>query len=163
MEWRERSAPRRRDCTRRQLSESTSPHFPRTLPRLPPRFCVDAFTWSADVPLTSRFSPQNGQHAEVVRGVCGARRLPRDVPEQLGGRLPPQTRESGQQRVSRGMGQIPRSRQALCQPHHPTEVSQLRQDAFQTSGPWFGFNQTNPEKKYKAYKLTNSPSHICRF
>lgn len=66
----------------------------------------------------------DGQHAEIVDDVRGARRVLAGVFErQLCGRLPSQTGEPGEQRLTRGVGQIPRSCQALCEPHHQTEVS----------------------------------------
>lgn len=67
----------------------------------------------------------DGQYAEIVSDAWSARRLPAGVFEQLRGRLPSQTGEPGEQRLARGVGQIPRSCQALCQPHHQTEVSQV--------------------------------------
>lgn len=62
--------------------------------------------------------------------VCGARRLPVGVSEQFCGRLPSQTGEPGEQRLAGGLGQIPRGCQALCQPHHQAEVSQVHQTQF---------------------------------
>lgn len=78
----------------------------------------------------SSFS-SDGQHAEIVAGVRGARRLPAGVLEQLRGRLPAQTGEPGEQRLNGGLGQIPRCCQALCQPHHQAEVSQVYQNYIQ--------------------------------
>lgn len=71
-----------------------------------------------------KLSPHSdGQNAEIVGDVCRARPLPSGVSEQLCGCLPPQTGEPGEQRVAGGLGQIPGSCQALCQPHHQAEVS----------------------------------------
>lgn len=67
----------------------------------------------------------DGQLAEIVAAVRGARPLPAGVLEQLGGRLPAQTGEPGGQRLAGGLGQVPRCCQALCQPHHQTEVSHV--------------------------------------
>lgn len=55
--------------------------------------------------------------------VRGSGRLPVGVLERFRGRLPPQTGEPRQQRLTGGVGQVPRGCQALCQPHHQTEVS----------------------------------------
>lgn len=65
----------------------------------------------------------DGQHAQIVDDARSARRLHPGVSEQFCGRLPSQTREPRERRLTGGLGQIPRSRQALCQPHHQTEVS----------------------------------------
>lgn len=73
----------------------------------------------------------DGQHAEIVAGVRGARRLPAGVLEQLRGRLPAKTGEPGEQRLNGGLGQVPRCCQALCQPHHQAEVSQVYQNYIQ--------------------------------
>ena len=69
------------------------------------------------------FLSSDGQHAEIVDDARSARRLLAGVFEQLCGRLPSQTGEPREQRLAGGVGQIPRSCQALCQPHHQTEVS----------------------------------------
>lgn len=75
-------------------------------------------------PFTFSFR-SDGQLAEIVAAVRGARPLPAGVLEQLGGRLPAQTGEPGGQRLAGGLGQVPRCCQALCQPHHQAEVSRV--------------------------------------
>lgn len=76
------------------------------------------------MPRCSSSSSSDGQHVEVVDDVRSARTLPAGVLEQLGGRLPSQTGESGEQRLTGRVGQVPRSYPALCEPHHQAEVSQ---------------------------------------
>lgn len=68
----------------------------------------------------------DGQHVEIVHSAGSACRLPARVFEQFRGRLPSKTGEPREQRLTGGVVQIPRSRQALCQPHHQAEVSQGR-------------------------------------
>lgn len=68
-------------------------------------------------------SPQDdGQNPEVVGDARRARALPARVSEQPGGRLPAQTGESREQRVTEGLGELPGGGPALCQPHHQAEV-----------------------------------------
>ena len=57
--------------------------------------------------------------------------LPAGLFEQLRRCLPAQTGEPGERRLTGGLGQVPRSRQALRQPHHQTEVSQVYREIFQ--------------------------------
>lgn len=73
--------------------------------------------------VVSPLSP-DGQHAQIVDEARSARRVPAGVFERFRGRLPPQTGEPREQRLSGGVGQVPRGCQTLCQPHHQTEVSQ---------------------------------------
>lgn len=69
------------------------------------------------------FPSPDGQHTEIVGDVRSSRRLSAGVLERLRGRVPPQTGEPGEQRVTGGLGQIPSCCQALRQPHYQTEVS----------------------------------------
>lgn len=84
---------------------------------------ANCFLWKHPKILLS----SDGQHAEIVAGVGSARPLPAGMLEQHRWRLPAQTGEPGKQRLTGGLGQIPGRGQALCQPHHQTEVSQVYQ------------------------------------
>lgn len=64
----------------------------------------------------------DGQDDEIVDDACSCGPLPAGVSEQLCRRLPPQTGEPGERRLTGGLGQIPLSDPALCQPHHQAEV-----------------------------------------
>lgn len=87
---------------------------------------VDSWVLLAEYFTMRYLFSSDGQHAEIVDDARSARRLSAGVFEQLCGRLSSQTGESGEQRLVGGLGQIPCSCQALCQPHHQTEVSQWR-------------------------------------
>lgn len=65
----------------------------------------------------------DGQPSEIMDRACSSRHLSAGVLEQLRRRVPPQTGESREQRVTGGLGQIPGCCQALRQPHHQAEVS----------------------------------------
>lgn len=80
------------------------------------------FGWNKKLVPLFCFS-SDGQPSEVVDGVCSSPHLSAGVLEQLGRRVPPQTGESWEQRVTGGLGQIPGCCQALRQPHHQAEVS----------------------------------------